>query len=108
MPTIIIEKHIENPIEKPHLKTSSNIVNLSVVVSTNSHYEEYYLPSYLVSNLNKNSNKLQNAVNFFFQLLVLKATTILIFVGFHFNQDQIKFDPKNLPFWTILWPPQKK
>jgi len=34
MPTIIVEKHyIENPIEKPYLKTSSNIVNLSVVIS---------------------------------------------------------------------------
>jgi len=34
MPTIIIEKnYIENPIEKPHLKTSSNIVNLSVVIT---------------------------------------------------------------------------
>jgi len=34
MPTIIVEKHyIENPIEKPYLKTSSNIVNLSLVIS---------------------------------------------------------------------------
>jgi len=34
MPTIIVEKHYtDNPIEKPYLKTSSNIVNLSVVIS---------------------------------------------------------------------------
>ena len=37
-------------------------------------------------------------LSFYFQLLVLKVTTILNFVGFHFNQEQIKFDPKTCDF----------